>query len=204
MEETDTQTDWHDEITTLKQSTALRSNQKDLITFYGSSSLRLWTTMYEDLYPLNTINLGFGGSTYEDCLYYFSEVFEPLQPCSIVLYGGDNDLSIGKTSAMIIADFKNLVQRIYTRFPTTGLAVISIKPSPARAPQLSEIRKTNDFLRAYVEQLGGTYIDIHTAMLDNEEKPKQELFVADELHLNDAGYALWTSIIKQHLMGQQA
>lgn len=201
MEEIDTQTSWNAEIAVLKQRAMLLDDQKNLTAFYGSSSLRLWTSMREDLYPLNTINLGFGGSAYEDCLYYFSEVFERLQPSSVVLYGGDNDLANGKSPATIIADFKALVERICAKFPTIKLAVISIKPSPARARQLSEIRETNAFLNAYIERFGGIYIDVYSAMLDSEKRPMKHLFIEDELHLNDAGYELWASVVKKHLIG---
>ena len=38
------------------------------------------------------------------------------------------------------------------------------------------------------------YVDIVTPMLDAEGKPRRELFVEDELHLNPTGYGLWTQI----------
>jgi lysophospholipase L1-like esterase len=36
-------------------------------------------------------------------------------------------------------------------------------------------------------------------MLDREGKPRPELYVADRLHMNAKGYAIWTSIIAPYL-----
>jgi len=44
------------------------------------------------------------------------------------------------------------------------------------------------------------YIDIFTPMLDKNGLPRPELFRADALHLNEAGYELWTSIIRPRLV----
>jgi lysophospholipase L1-like esterase len=43
------------------------------------------------------------------------------------------------------------------------------------------------------------YIDIVPVMLGADGKPKPELFLADTLHVNRAGYELWIPIIKAAL-----
>jgi len=43
------------------------------------------------------------------------------------------------------------------------------------------------------------YIDVFTPMLTADGMPRAELFRSDALHLNDAGYALWTSVISSHV-----
>jgi lysophospholipase L1-like esterase len=40
---------------------------------------------------------------------------------------------------------------------------------------------------------------VFTAMLDAEGHPRADLFRADALHLNEAGYTLWKKIIAQHV-----
>ena len=37
-------------------------------------------------------------------------------------------------------------------------------------------------------------------MLDAEGNPRRELFVADALHLNADGYALWQSVIAPYVL----
>ena len=39
------------------------------------------------------------------------------------------------------------------------------------------------------------FIDIFPAMLDASGQPRPELFVADRLHMNADGYAIWTKIV---------
>lgn len=199
MEKNLIQEQWYEEIAAIKQRIMKLSNMQDLIAFYGSSSIRLWTSMEEDLYPLNSLNLGFGGSTYKDCLYYFPEVFEHLSPRTIVLYGGDNDIANGETPASIIASFQAIVEKIREKYPSQSLAVLSIKPSPSRTDYMDQIAQTNELLRRYIPTVEGTYIDVYTPMLDKNLQPKEELFLEDALHLNAQGYNLWATILRKHL-----
>jgi lysophospholipase L1-like esterase len=43
------------------------------------------------------------------------------------------------------------------------------------------------------------YIDVHTAMIDNDGQPRPELFQRDQLHLSAEGYALWRQVVSAHL-----
>ena len=70
---------WKTEIEAIKRKVAAISNETDsFVAFYGSSSIRLWDTLQEDLAPNQTINLGFGGSSYFWCNYFFEDVFQQL------------------------------------------------------------------------------------------------------------------------------
>lgn len=199
MEEIDTIEIWRDEINGLKTQIERFDHRERPMAFYGSSSIRLWDTMQSDLFPMNPLNLGFGGSTYEDCLYYFPEVFAQLRPNTIVLYGGDNDLANGKLPTAIFADFKALVTLVRKHLPETKIAAISIKPSPSRVAELPEMQETNALIRAHLQRLGGTFIDVYSAMLGPSGRPAEHLFTEDKLHMNTLGYALWASMVRQYL-----
>jgi lysophospholipase L1-like esterase len=41
----------------------------------------------------------------------------------------------------------------------------------------------------------GYFIDVFEAMLDSRGGPRAELFLADGLHMNRAGYELWTQLL---------
>jgi lysophospholipase L1-like esterase len=43
------------------------------------------------------------------------------------------------------------------------------------------------------------FIDIARPMLGEDGLPRPELFVEDGLHLSEAGYRLWTSLVKPAL-----
>jgi lysophospholipase L1-like esterase len=60
-----------------------------------------------------------------------------------------------------------------------------------RANQLIEARTTTNAALHF--------IDVSDAMLDEQGQPIPELFLEDGLHMNPAGYQLWTSIIQPRL-----
>jgi hypothetical protein len=43
------------------------------------------------------------------------------------------------------------------------------------------------------------FIDIFSPMLDQAGNPRAELMAADQLHINEAAYALWTKIAREAL-----
>ena len=65
------------------------------IVFYGSSTIRLWTTLNQDFAGYPVVDRGFGGSCLTDCVRYVSRLVLRLKPAAVVLYAGDNDLAEG-------------------------------------------------------------------------------------------------------------
>lgn len=192
---------WRNQINRLKRSVRSFNNQENLVVFYGSSSIRLWVHMKDDLAPLNVMNLGFGGSNYAWCAHYFDEVFGPLRPKKIVLYAGENDLGEGKSPQTVFADFKRLVQKIKAKDANIALAIISIKPTIARQEMLPDILETNRLLKQYVSnELRAHYIDVFNQMISQDHKPRPELYMVDGLHLNKAGYEIWSRTIRAALL----
>ena len=62
------------------------------------------------------------------------------------------------------------------------------------------MRETNALIAAYTRtQPNLDYIDVFSKMLDHEGRPRGELFRADSLHMNAAGYGLWKTVISSHL-----
>ena len=165
------------------------------VVFYGSSSIRLWTTLREDFPGVPVVNKGFGGSTLADCVYYFDRLVTPRRPRSLIVYAGDNDLGEGQPPQAVLASFRALLQKAEPLGPIP-LAFLSIKPSPARYFLLDSIRRANDLIRAeLLTHPAGIYIDVYSAMLDAQLEPRPELYAEDGLHLSREGYRLWTQIV---------
>jgi lysophospholipase L1-like esterase len=88
------------------------------------------------------------------------------------------------------------VDGIHKELPATRIEYISIKPSPARAVLIPQVRETNQLILQYIaHEQNVDFIDVFTPMLDSAGKPRAELFRADALHLNAEGYTLWRKII---------
>lgn len=196
---------WPNEVKRLKKRVAKLEHQNQLFAFYGSSSIRLWVSMKKDLAPLHTINLGFGGSTFAWCIHYFDEIFASVNPGKIVLYAGENDLSEGKTPQQVLADCQELVRLIYNKYPDVNLALISLKPSVEREAMIPQIIETNILLSKYIiGELKAQFINVFAQMISSENRPRPDLYISDGLHLNKAGYLIWSSVIKDALLIPEA
>jgi hypothetical protein len=44
-----------------------------------------------------------------------------------------------------------------------------------------------------------TFLNTFTEMLGPDGKPKPDIFVKDNLHMNPKGYAIWTPIVREFL-----
>ena len=169
-----------------------RPGSQNPVAFYGSSTIRLWETLVPDLGNARALNLGFGGSTLEACAHFFERIVLPVEPCSLVVYAGDNDLGDGRTPQQVLAFFRALAAKVERHLAGIEFAFISIKPSPARWTIADRIRRTNSLIRHDIETLPrGYFIDLFDAMLDKNGVPQKKLFDADGLHLSPAGYRLW-------------
>ena len=191
---------WTEEISQLKAKVSMLEEKEDVTVFYGSSSIRLWDTLEEDLSPHRVINLGFGGSTYLWCSYYFEEVFEGLNPSRIILYAGDNDLSQSPNPQLVIKNLITLLSQIELKYKFLPITLMTVKPSPDREYLTAEIKEFNQLLNELaLERSNVTVIDIYPAMLDSKYATRPELFVEDGLHMNRGGYEIWARLLKHHL-----
>ena len=166
------------------------------IVFYGSSSIRLWSTLEQDLPNLPLVNCGFGGSTLDACSWFFHRLVVPLRPRALIVYAGDNDLGDGRSPDQVLSSYRALTDQIGAHLGSIPYTFLSIKPSPARSGLTDVIRQTNERIRrehAYLP--GGIYVDVFTPMLGRDGLPRRELYAEDGLHLSSDGYHLWRDLL---------
>src|SRR4051794_9063164 len=75
-----------EEIRDFKHQDSLHFPPKKANLFVGSSSLRKWTTMQEDLHGYKVINRGFGGSSLPDVIRYANDIILPYKPKQVLVY----------------------------------------------------------------------------------------------------------------------
>ena len=193
---------WQTSMDAFSAADKLRQPQQDGVLFVGSSSIRFWAQLAQDFEPMPVvINRGFGGSTMDDCHHFVQQLVVQYRPRQVMVYAGDNDLAEGRTPAQVLESFQGFVRAVRAELPQARIGYISIKPSPARAGLLPQVRETNALLKAYVGTLPNVdYIDIYHPMLDAQEQPRTELYGPDRLHMNAAGYALWRGVIGPYVL----
>jgi lysophospholipase L1-like esterase len=196
---------WAGQISGYEKADRANPPKQGVIVFTGSSSIRFWHALADDMQPLEVINRGFGGSTIAQVNYYASRIVLPYRPRAVVLYAGDNDLSwpSSKSPETVFGDFKRFVEIIHTPLPDTWIYYVSIKPTTLRAASWPKMQETNRMIADFCHtQDRVQFIDVSAAMLDASGKPRPELFRWDGLHMNARGYAIWTSIIKPVLLSR--
>jgi lysophospholipase L1-like esterase len=189
--------DWYeDEVRVLEATCRDSPPPPGVVAFYGSSSIRLWHTLAADFPGRGVVNLGFGGSTLAACAHFFERLVPPCRPRTLVLYAGDNDLGDGRSPDEVLASFRALNARLRTTIPTLRLAILSVKPSPARWHLQPQIEQANRLFLAEVSgRADARYVNVHSPMLGPDGRPRIELYAEDGLHLSSAGYRVWTEVV---------
>jgi lysophospholipase L1-like esterase len=170
------------------------------ILFIGSSSIRLWKTLAQDFPDRPVFNRGFGGSQLADSVHYADLIILPYRPKQVVVYAGGNDINAGKSAEQVSADFQALVTKIRAGLPHAEITYISIAPNPARWAQVDKVRAANRLIEDYARHHSKVgFIDVYSHMLGADGMPKPDIYVADRLHMNERGYALWKQVVRPYL-----
>lgn len=188
------------EILAYEKQDSLAMPAKGQKLFIGSSSFRLWKTFASDMAGIPAINRGFGGSTLLDALYYFDRMVVKYAPSWVFLYEGDNDLSKGQSPEEIAAEYKLFSEKLAEVLPNTKLVFVSVRPSLARQAMVHQQKALNAIISTYSKGEKNRFvIDMHSPFYLPDGTLMQDIFVADRLHLNEKGYPIFASKIKEFI-----
>ena len=193
---------WND-IQAFKRKDSMEAPAKNPILFIGSSSFTMWKNVQEDFPGFTIVNRGFGGSTLLDQLRYIDDVVYRYSPKQIIIYCGENDLAASDTVSGedVARRFYRLFGLIRKKFPKAQVTYVSMKPSPSRQLLLPKMIRGNELIRKYLSSKRRTaYIDVYKEMIDDEGKPRTDIFLDDNLHMNEDGYAIWRRLIAPRLL----
>ena len=167
------------------------------ITFTGSSTIALWTTLKSDFPGYIVRNTGWGGITLRELIANSEWMVFTNHPEVLVLYIGDNDATIYD-----IDTFKKHMDCFVENYlyrTAAKLVFISVKPSPVRKSFFDFYDSVNSHLSSKADQSNSIYfIDIWTPIT---EGGTTSYFAVDGLHLNSKGYSLITELLTPVLEG---
>lgn len=171
------------------------------IAFYGSSSFRIWSSVTEDLGSLDIVNLGFGGGTYLSASHYLHQLLVPLKPGRVVLYFGENDIaSDGLKAETTLTHLQGLRDRISRALPQADVFVLAIKHSPARWIYRHEFDLFNQAAHGWCDgRERTTWLDPNAGLIGENGLPMFRYYLPDLVHLNAAGYAVWSESLGKKL-----
>jgi len=196
---------WEADIQALEAGSAGRFAPGEAVVFIGSSSIRLWRTLAEDMAPVPVLQHGFGGAKLNDAVHYADRLVSAFRPRAVVLFAGSNDIHPGATKSpqALLDGYREFVARVRREQPALPVFFIAITPSPLRWEVWHVAVETNELIRAWSDTQTGLYfIDTGPALLDSSGEPDPDNYLFDGLHLNARGYAIWTSIIRPRLLAE--
>jgi lysophospholipase L1-like esterase len=193
---------WEPEIEKFENTARTEHYADDAIIFAGSSSIKLWSTLAQDMAPFNVIQRGYGGARLSDFAVYAERIFTPLPGIALVLFianditGIERDISPEELKRLFI----NVVKTFHKSHPGAPVFWIAITPNRARWAVWPQVNEANNLIRKTCENRRNLYfIRTDYAFLNEKGEPREELFISDKLHLNSKGYEIWTGIIKGEL-----
>jgi lysophospholipase L1-like esterase len=190
---------WQGAMAEFEKQDAKTPAPENVVVFVGSSSIRMWD-LAKWFPDVPTLNRGFGGSQICDATHFADVLVLKHKPRAVVFYSGDNDVASGKTAKQVHADFREFMNKLRASLPETPVVFIAIKPSIARWKLRDEMREANRLIageRRRDKHL--EYVDVWPAMLGEDRQPRKDIFLEDGLHMNDAGYKVWSELVRANL-----
>ncbi len=188
---------WEAEISAFERHDATNPPPTGACLFIGSSGIRFWKTLATDFPDQKVINRGFGGSEIVDSTHFADRIIFPYAPKIVFLRAGGNDLWAGKSVAEVFSDLQDFITKVQTRLPDTEIVFISLAPSLARWRQHEKELAVNALAQKYIQGKAHLhYIEDYPMPLGPDGQPRPELYVADKLHFNAAGYQLLAQCVR--------
>lgn len=174
--------------------------QEDSIVFVGSSSIRFWKSLAEDMGPLPVIRRGFGGAHMSHVLYNFDRIITPYSPKAVVVFVGGNDIGSGKSAARVASDYKKFIDQFNKKLPKSDLWILAMKPSKLRWSQWDEMKKVDEAVRGFANLSPNVHFVNSGEVLLGPDGMPDDVYVFDGLHLNEEGYRRWSALLKPKLL----
>ncbi len=170
----------------------------DPLVFVGSSSVRRWdgfALAYRDHTPLQR---GFGGAQLGEVAQRAHDLVTRHDPRAVLVFAGTNDVAAGVDPEVVVERFRCLRQRVGEALGADRPVIwVGITPTPARWEGWERAAAVNEAVEAIAEDDPALfYADIPGAFLATGSPPDPSLFVADQLHLSESGYALWDAVLR--------
>jgi GDSL-like Lipase/Acylhydrolase family len=187
---------WEKEVSAIEKRQAEKPPTKGGIVFAGSSTIRLWDVA-KSFPDWKATNSGLGGSEIRDVTHFADRLIFKHEPRVIVFYAGDNDINFGRSPEKVLEDFQRFVEAAHKAVPKTEIYIVSIKPSPARWSQYEKQTKANALVKEFcAKDKRLTYVNVVRDLL-TDEKPNEEFYGKDRLHLSPKGYEVLTDVVRR-------
>jgi|TARA_B100001094_G_scaffold218538_1_gene212649 hypothetical protein len=201
---------WEDEIKKLEVLDKKETYSNQAVLFIGSSSIRLWKSIEEDLDTYEPIKRGYGGAHYYDIIHFTNRLVSPHKVKAIAIFvanditgkeNGINNQTVNRdlSPKEVLRLVKFVTKEIRKSHEKVPIFFIETTPTSKRWKVWDKISKANDLIENYTSKSENLYyINTRSFYIGSDGMPNDSLFVKDKLHLNREGYKLWGKIIKEN------
>jgi hypothetical protein len=193
---------WENDIKEFEKRDKAEADPQNAILFTGSSSIRLWDGIREDMKPYPVIQRGYGGAKFSDFAVYCNRIIYPHQFKALAIFianditGDEKD----KEPREVLNLYKYVVSEVRSKYQTEPIFFIQITPTPSRWKVWDKISEVNGMIKKYSDEKEGLYfIETADQFFGTDGKPRSELFRDDQLHLNEDGYKIWSTAIRSKM-----
>lgn len=127
-------------------------------------------------------------------------------PAKIFLMIGINDLSQGTPADNIVANVRQIVDKVKSGSPRTRLYLQSMLPVTdhykkfgGHTAHWKEVADVNNGLKKIAAQENLTYVDLYSHFVDSRTGKMNIEYTNDGLHLLGKGYLKWVEIVKPYV-----
>lgn len=177
---------------------AQRQKDQGAIVFVGDSLTGGWKSLARDFPKFKVANRGLGGDTSRGALFRFKEDALDLNPKAMVIEIGNNDLTASGSPADMLSNLAAMLAMVEKEKPGLPVVLCTIPPSanPKAPVKASDRQVMNDGIRQMASEHKNTqFCDLYSAAVAADGSPNPDYFVADKLHLSDAGHAKWAELL---------
>jgi len=187
--------------------------EKGQIVFYGPSYFTRWERERWGHTPLREavlgksgkaccINRGFGSSSAEHQLYYYSRMVRPLEPKVMVYSGFANNRGFGYSLEEVWELMQRVITYALTDFPDIQIYLCSTQHRIEDSEEaIAWDTAANALMKEFAENTPRChYLNIY----DYEPLQGKDIYVQDGGHYNQKGYDLYAEYFKEALKNELA
>ena len=183
---------------------------KGQIVFYGPSNFTRWSKKW-GMVPLREallgksgapccINRGFGSSCAEHQLYYYHRMIKPLEPKVLVYSSFGNSSAFGYSPEETFELAQRVVAYTQTDFPDCRVYLCTAMRHKKFIEGHEEASaKYNAMLREFAANTPNCFLLDAKAYAPLQ---RDDIFVEDEVHFNQEGYALYADFFREALKAE--
>jgi lysophospholipase L1-like esterase/pimeloyl-ACP methyl ester carboxylesterase len=193
---------WEKEMKQFDSLNKLEPNNTNTVLFVGSSTIKKWLHLKEDLKNKDIINRGFGGSNLSELAYYLPRVVYPHNPKAIFIYVS-NDITgsdLDKTPIQVTELAKYITKELRAHYPSIPIVWFQIFTNEKRWAVWSQVQEANAMIKNYCANNTNMYfIEAANYFIGDNGLPIAMYYEKDQLHFNELGYQFWAKHIRKQV-----